>query len=149
MVQAALVSHRVINFSECMLKYSHTVVTDKRYKMCWQGVWLKPVMSFLPPSLKAVDTIDKYSKIIISIEPYLVVSNGERLIVQNIVRNGSLWIWFWDLRFRIRGLEGKHLKAHNFVWQGVFSYIIISQLRWPIELNFSQVCYFMHILGYT
>ena len=29
-------------------------------------------------------------KIIISIQPYLVTSNGERLIVYNIVRNGSL-----------------------------------------------------------
>ena len=28
-------------------------------------------------------------KIIISIKPYLVTSNGERLIVQNIVKNGS------------------------------------------------------------
>ena len=31
--------------------------------------------------LKAVDTIGYYSKKIISIEPYLVTSNGERLIV--------------------------------------------------------------------
>ena len=29
-------------------------------------------------------------KIIISIKPHLVMSNGERLIVKNIVRNGSL-----------------------------------------------------------
>ena len=29
--------------------------------------------------------------------------------------------------------------------QDVFSFIIISQLWWPIELKFSQVCYFMHI----
>ena len=31
--------------------------------------------------LKAVDSIGKYSKIIISIKPYLVTSNGELLIV--------------------------------------------------------------------
>ena len=30
-------------------------------------------------------------KIIISIKPYLVTSNGERLIVYNILRNGFLW----------------------------------------------------------
>ena len=34
--------------------------------------------------------------------------------------------------------------------KGVFSFIInISQLRRPIELKFTQVCYFMHILRYT
>ena len=54
-------------------------------------------------------------------------------------------IWFRDLRFRIRRLEIKHLKAHNFVWQGCFSFIIISQLWRPTELKFSQVCYFIHI----
>ena len=27
---------------------------------------------------------------------------------------------FRDLRIRLRGLEIKHLKAHNFVWQGCF-----------------------------
>ena len=33
---------------------------------------------------------------------------------------------------------------------GVFSFIIISQLRQPMELKFSQVCYFMYImLRYT
>ena len=30
-------------------------------------------------------------KIIVGIKPYLVTNNGELLIVQNIVRNGSLW----------------------------------------------------------
>ena len=62
-------------------------------------------------------------------------------------------IWFWDLRFRIWGLKIKHLKAHNFVWpwcdKGVFSFINIPQLQRPIELKFSQVCYFMHMLRYT
>ena len=28
--------------------------------------------------------------------------------------------WFRDLRYRIWGLEFKHLKAHNFMWQGCF-----------------------------
>ena len=31
----------------------------------------------------------------------------------------------------------------------VFSSIIISQLRRPIEFKFSQVCYFVHMLRYT
>ena len=38
--------------------------------------------------LKAVDTIGNYS--LVSIKPYLVTSNGERLTVKNIVINGSL-----------------------------------------------------------
>ena len=57
--------------------------------------------------------------------PCLVTSNWKRLVVENLVRNGSLWsnfqqIWFRDLKFRIWGLEIKHLKAHNFVWPGIF-----------------------------
>ena len=42
-------------------------------------------------------------------------------------------IWFWDLRFRIWGLEIKHLKAHNFVWQGCFFfhyYLATSTTNW-------------------
>ena len=35
------------------------------------------------------------------------------------------------------------------MWQGCFSFIVISQLRRPIELKFSQVCYVMHMLRYT
>ena len=71
--------------------------------------------------------------------------------------NDSLWsnvvfekevilqrIWFRDLSIRIWGPEFKHLKANNFVFKGAFSLIFISQLRQPIELEFSQVCYFMH-----
>ena len=41
------------------------------------------------------------------------------------------------------------MKAHNFVWQGCFSFIFISQLRRPIEFIFSQVYYVMHMLRYT
>ena len=49
------------------------------------------------------------------------------------------------LKFRIWGFEIKRLQAHNFVCvKGVFSFIVISQLRRPIELKFSKVCYFMH-----
>ena len=58
-------------------------------------------------------------------------------------------ILFRHLRFRTWCLEIKHLKAHNSAWQGCFSFIIILQLRPPIELNFSQVCYCMHMLRYT
>ena len=39
-------------------------------------------------------------------------------------------------RFRTWGLEINHLNTHNFVWQGCFSFIIISQVGWPIELKF-------------
>ena len=94
-------------------------------------------------------------KILVSIKP-LVTSNGELLVIPNIVRNGSLWSkrsfrershlkkkWFRYLIIRFWCLEVKHLKAHNFAWQGCFSVIIISQLRRPIELKFWQVCYFI------
>ena len=63
------------------------------------------------------------------------------------MRNGSLCsdvgfressnfprIWFQDLVFRIWGLETKHLKAHNSMWQGSL---------------LTQVCYFWHMLRYT
>ena len=36
-----------------------------------------------------------------------------------------------------------HLKAHKIVKQGVFSFIIFSQLRWLIKPKFSKACYFM------
>ena len=64
-------------------------------------------------------------------KPYLVTSNGERLIkhcekrlplMWSSFRERSYfpWIWFRDLRIRFWGFEIKHLKAHNFVWQGLF-----------------------------
>ena len=61
-----------------------------------------------------------------------------------ILRNFP-WIGFRDLRFRMWGLEIKHLKAH-ICDKGVFYFIIISQLWRPIEFKFSQVCYFVHML---
>ena len=36
-------------------------------------------------------------------------------------------IWFRDRKFRIWGLEIKHLKAHNFVWQGCFFLLLLSR----------------------
>ena len=42
-------------------------------------------------------------------------------------------IWFWYLRFRIWGLEIKHQKSHNFVWQGCFFfhyYLATSMTDW-------------------
>ena len=87
----------------------------------------------------------------ISIEPYLVTSNWERLMVSNIVRNGTLWsdivfkkevictwIWFQDLGFRIWSLEINHLNAHNFVWQGLFFfhyYLAPSMTDWAQILS--------------
>ena len=105
-------------------------------------------------NLKVVDTI-KLLKIFI--KPYLVTSNGERLRVSNIVRNGSLWsdvvfekgVNFHEFDFETSDLEFGVSKSN--IWKhttscynGVFSFIVISQLRRPIiELKFSQVCYFM------
>ena len=76
------------------------------------------------------------------------------------MRNKLKWCSFWersnfprirfrDLKFRVWGLEIKHQKAQTSCDKGVFSFIIISQLLRPIELKFSQVCYFMHMLRYT
>ena len=45
--------------------------------------------------------------------------------------------------------ERSNPKAYNFVWQGCFFFHYFSQLRRPIGLRFSQVCYFMHIVRYT
>ena len=57
---------------------------------------------------------------------------------------------FQDLRITFWGLKIKHLNAHILsVTQGVFSFIIFSQFRQPIELKFSQVCLFVHMLTYT
>ena len=36
-------------------------------------------------------------------------------------------IWFRDLRIRFWGLEIKHLKAHNFLWQGCFFLPLLSR----------------------
>ena len=79
------------------------------------------------------------------------------------MRNGSLWsdkvfkkeerifnkfyfetsdLVFWGLKISI----WKHTTSCD---TEVFTFIIISQLWPPIELKFSQVYYFMHMLRYT
>ena len=78
------------------------------------------------------------------------------------MRNGSLWsnvvfekeVIFHEFDFETSDLEFEVSKSS--IWKhqtscdkGVSSFIIISQLRRPIELKFSQVCYFMHMLRYT
>ena len=78
------------------------------------------------------------------------------------MRNGSLWsdvIFEKEVIFHEFDLETSDLEfevTKSSIWkhttscdQGVFSNIIISQLWRPIELKFSQVCYFMHMLRYT
>ena len=99
-----------------------------------------------------------------SIQPLLTWYRvmGERSIVYDIVSNGSLWsnvvfekeAIFHEFDFETSDLEFEVSKSSiwkNTTWcdKGVFSFIIISQLRRPIELKFSQVCYFMHMLRYT
>ena len=45
-------------------------------------------------------------------------------------------IWFRDLKFRIWGLEIKHLKAHNFVWQWCFFlYYYLATLTTDLSSN--------------
>ena len=74
------------------------------------------------------------------------------------MRNGSLWsrvvfkkeVIFHRFDFKTsNNLDFEVSKSS--IWKhttscdkGVFSFIIISQLRRPIELKLSQVCYFMH-----
>ena len=73
------------------------------------------------------------------------------------MRNGSLWsdkvfekevifpefdIETSDLEFEVS--KSSEWKQTTLFDKGVFSFIIISQLRRPIELKFSRVCYFMH-----
>ena len=77
------------------------------------------------------------------------------------MRNGSLWsnvvfekeVTFDELDFETSYLDLEVLKSS--IWKhttlcdkGVFSFIIMSQLRQPIDLKFSQVCYFIHMLRY-
>ena len=94
----------------------------------------------------------------------MITSNGEKLM------NKTLWetapsevtynlvsekeVIFHEFGIETSDLEFPVLKSS--IWKhttscdkGVFSFIIISQLRRPIELKFSQVCYFMHMLRYT
>ena len=92
----------------------------------------------------------------------MTTSNGGRLIVYNIVRNSYLWsdvvfkkeVIFHEFDFQTSNLEFEVSKSS--IWKpttscdkGVFSFIIISQFQWPTELERSQVCCFMHMLGYN
>ena len=71
------------------------------------------------------------------------------------MRNGSLLSnSFWERgnfshSFNNQRLQLKpftmYLLAHNGMQQGRFSFLF----RWPMELKFLQVCYFMHTLGYN
>ena len=78
---------------------------------------------------------------------------------KNIMRNGSLWrnVVFKKKKKNIStnlisrpqnytfwGPEIKHLNANNFVEKLFLPGIINVQLRRPVELKYSQVCYFMH-----
>ena len=50
----------------------------------------------------------------------------------------------------ISRLQNQACESTQLLVTSVFcSFIIISQLGQPVELKFSQVCYFMHMLRYT
>ena len=53
-------------------------------------------------------------------------------------------IWFRDLRIDFEVPKSSIWKHTTSCDMNVFSFIIISQLRRPIEFKLSQVCYFMH-----
>ena len=83
----------------------------------------------------------------------MVRSNGEMLVVENIVRNGSLW---WSnmvfekevISHLSWGLEFKHLKTLELVRQGCFFFYY--SLAFLIT-NWAQIStdLLMHMLGYT
>ena len=56
---------------------------------------------------KALEIFGCYSKKIVSIKSYLVLSNGELLIVYNIVRNGSLRS---NVVFEKKAISHSHIK---------------------------------------
>ena len=100
--------------------------------------------------LKALDTIGNYSKQLLAqkhtvgqyttlwkMAPSKVCSFWEKgnFSIQNI------WIEF---ETSAEVLNSKHLCD-----EGVFSSIILSQLKRPVEFKMSQVFYFMHMLRYT
>ena len=73
------------------------------------------------------------------------------------MRNGSLWsdrvfekeVFFHEFDFGTSSLalirsRSQTSESTPTCEKGVFYYIHICQLRQPIELKFSQVCYFMH-----
>ena len=113
--------------------------------------------------LKAVDTIGNYSKIIISIEPFSVTSNGEEVdglkhyekrlpLKCHSFRERSNFprIWFQDLRFRTWGLKINHLNAHNFVWQGCFFLSLLSRkFNDRLSSNFHRFIILCIMLRYT
>ena len=59
---------------------------------------------------------------------------------EEVISHLSIWI---ELEISAEVANSRHLKAYN------FCDTILSQLRWPFESNFSQVCYFVHMLRYT
>ena len=73
--------------------------------------------------------------------------------------NNSLWsnVFIWDRgNFSLKYFNMKEtsgLKPISGIWKhtqlcnkGVFFFIVFLQLRWPIELKLSQICYLMHII---
>ena len=60
------------------------------------------------------------------------------------MRTDSLWS---NVVFDKKVISHSNIKRLQL--KGVFSFIFLLQLRWPVELKFSQICYFMHMLGYA
>ena len=72
------------------------------------------------------------------------------------MRNGSFWgnvVFEKEVIFHSNNKRLQAWRLLQCIWKhtnlcdkGVFSFIILLQLWWPIEHKFSQVCYFMHML---
>ena len=110
------------------------------FRSCWK-----------PTPFKGTGHYWHLLKIIVGIKLYLVTSNGELLIVYNIMRNGSIWSNIVFDKEVISHSHNKtlqlkpfimHLKAHKVCNKGVFSLIILLS---PNFYWFLIVC----MLGYT
>ena len=80
------------------------------------------------------------------IKPYSVTSDSIETApseVMHFLRKKNFHrICFRDLRVRFWGREIMHYESTK-LGMGVFSFLVTSQFRRPIELKFSQICYFM------
>ena len=95
-----------------------------------------PGQRYLPVLIELL----KLLKIFISIKLCWVTSNGERFVVYNIMRNGSLWsdivfekeVIFHEFHFETSDLEFE-VSKHTTSWQGCFffhNYLATSTTNW-------------------
>ena len=94
-----------------------------------------------------MDTIVNYSKWLLAYQPYLVTSNGELLIVYNIVRNRALWsnvVFKKEVIFHEFDLETSDLEfevSKSSIWKhtsSCFFFHTNSYLTTPVDQSSSN-----------